>query len=148
MSINLVSDNSDHLFIWNAIKNAGGAVVTPPKTLSEKSLSVINYDYHVSLATQLFGPCGLGWGYDIIKEEIINGAALYKDSPQSGFNTLHVIQVKLWYIKDGKRGEVSHYGQTILTSIDEMGYVSNDEKAPQKSLKEAVSKCLAMLGFS
>lgn len=90
--------------------------------------------YLVRSATEQFGPVGIGWGFRVEDERYV----------QAGPVLLHVVRVLLWYVLDGKRGEVSQYGQTVLVSKN--GHV--DDEAPKKSLTDAVGKCLSLLGFA
>jgi hypothetical protein len=50
----------------------------------------------------VFGPCGLGWGVQILSERFERFAD----------EALHIAHVKVWYVQDGKRGEIEQMGQT------------------------------------
>src|SRR5207249_9372453 len=63
-----------------------------------------------------------------------------------GHDLIHKVRIKLWYVLDGKRGEVTHYGQTQFAGRNKYGLFT-DEEAPKKSLTDAMSKALSMLGF-
>lgn len=107
--------------------------------------TTINQTYLVKMATAVFGPIGIGWGYDIIDERIVDGAI--KDE-KGNRDKVHVLRVKLWYNWEGKRGEVEHFGQTTFVRLDAKNTWQMDEEAPKKSLTDALSKCFSMLGFS
>lgn len=146
--------NEVNLSLWDKVKDTDQNFVTPIFS-ANGNLSSINHNYQIMRATNLFGPCGLGWGYDIINEDYVKGAALFKEHPESGNHTLHVVRIKFWYKPDGYKngdkdlkGEVTHFGQTVLSNIDSAGIYSFDENAPKKSLTDAIGKCLSMLGFS
>jgi len=55
--------------------------------------------------------------------------------------------VKLWYILDGKRGEIEQFGATTYVGKNKYGPFT-DEEAKKKTLTDAISKCLSWLGFS
>jgi hypothetical protein len=64
-----------------------------------------------------------------------------------GHEVIHVLRVKLWYVYQGKRGEVIHFGQTPFVGRNKNGFFT-DEEAPKKSMTDAMSKCLSLIGFS
>jgi hypothetical protein len=113
----------------------------------------------VERLTDEFGPCGIGWGFNILNERIER----FSDS-----DTLHIAVVRLWYVMDGKRGELEQIGQTkasYMTNAGKRGeleqigqtkasYMTNaskfmlDEDAPKKSVTDALIKCASYLGFA
>lgn len=104
----------------------------------------INATYLVKKATETFGPMGIGWGVDIVGEDFIPGSII--DSATGEKTVIHRLQVKLWYMLDGVRGEVTHFGQTTFIGKTKNGTFT-DEEAPKKSLTDATTKALSMLGF-
>jgi len=142
------TENAENLAIWDLVKDTDKSFVKPMFSANGSNLSSINPNYQVLRATNLFGPCGIGWGYEVTSESYIQGPSLYPERPEAGNHTLHVVQVKLWYKHKGEIGAVSHFGQTKLSSVDASGKVIFDEDAPKKSLTDGISKCLSMLGFS
>lgn len=66
---------------------------------------------------------------------------------QGNHEKIHKVRVKLWYRLDGVRGEVVQFGQTTFVGRNRNGLFT-DEEAPKKSLTDAMSKCLSLLGFS
>lgn len=97
----------------------------------------INATYLAKKATEKFGPIGLGWGVNITDEKYQEGAA---------GEIVHVLQIELWYILDGKTGIVRHFGQTVFVGKNKYGPYT-DEEAPKKSLTDAMTKALSLLGF-
>lgn len=111
--------------------------------------TAINPTYLYRRATEAFGPVGLGWGYDIVSEDTIEGSHLGYDSEGKdlGFGKEHVLLLRLWYRLNGERGELCHYGQT--TYISRRGeQIVADTDHRKKSVTDALSKCLSMLGFA
>lgn len=138
-----------NLTLWDRV-----AVTDPDFTKSFSTMDGFNGTavspiYNVKKATQAFGPVGIGWGYEIVDERYINGVPLGFDAEGNMWGTviIHVLRLKLWYMLDGKRGEVTHFGQTTFVGKGEHGLFT-DEDAPKKSLTDALGKCLSMLGFS
>jgi hypothetical protein len=89
-------------------------------------------------ATRRFGPCGIGWGREVVDEQYREGAP---------GDVVHVVRIKLWYVLDGVRGEIEGYGQTTFVGKNKHGAFT-DEEAPKKSLTDATAKCLSLLGFA
>lgn len=89
-------------------------------------------------ATRTFGPCGIGWGTKLLDERYQPG----KDG-----DIIHVIRLQLWYVWNGQRGEIEQFGQTTFVGSNKNGAFT-DEEAPKKSMSDAMSKCLSLLGFA
>lgn len=123
--------------LWNSV------CVTDPKAVkaitgkSYKGNSPRPY-WVIQRATEVFGPCGLGWGVEILSERF----------ERFGDESLHVAQVRVWYELDGKRGVIEQMGQTRAEYISASGKHIVDEDAPKKSVTDGMVKCLSMLGFA
>ena len=92
----------------------------------------------IQRATETFGPCGLGWGINVLNERF----------ERFGDEALHIASVRVWYVLDGKRGEVEQMGQTRAAYTAASGKYIVDEDAPKKSVTDGMVKCLSMLGFA
>lgn len=106
-----------------------------------------NATYLARKATEQFGPCGIGWGVTVVDEQIIVGAPHMQDGVVIANDTIHKLHVKFWYVLDGVRGEIEQFGQTQMVGKNKNGFYT-DEEAPKKSMTDAMSKCLSLLGFS
>jgi len=130
--------DTNNLKIWNAVE------ATDPKYTKQFNRgggfkgTATNATYLAKKATQQFGPLGLGWGWNVIDE---------KYQPGHDKDVIHVVRIKLWYVLDGQRGEIEHFGQTQFVGKNKNGHFT-DEEAPKKSLTDAISKCLSGLGFA
>jgi len=141
----------NHLEIWDRF-------FVPPKGVCKKEPGAKSYKctsidamWRVKAATELFGPCGIGWGYKVIAEGIMDGSPVLDGKGQLGKEAIHWCRIKLWYKWNGEMGELEHYGQTTLTGVygrDEKAYFFTDEEAPKKSLTDALGKALSMLGIA
>jgi hypothetical protein len=134
---------NDNNALWSRVEK------TDPKYTKQFSRSggfkgtATNATYLAMKATQTFGPCGIGWGINVLSEQFVEGAPL-----DGGVRAVvHKLHVRLWYILDGVRGEIEHFGQTDFVYSTKSG-LRTDEEAPKKSLTDAMSKCLSLLGFS
>lgn len=107
-----------------------------------------NATYLARKATERFGPCGTGWGISVVDEQIITGAPhLNADGAVIAHDMIHKVHARLWYVLNDVRGEVEQFGQTQIVGKNKNGFYT-DEEAPKKSLTDAMSKCLSLLGFS
>jgi hypothetical protein len=134
--------------IWDAVFK------TDPRYVKEFSRgggfkgTAINATWLARKATETFGPIGIGWGLEIVEERMLEGAPILDGNGARICNELiHCLRVKLWYVHGGQRGEVIQFGQTTFVSKNKYG-VQTDEEAPKKSLTDAMSKCLSLLGFA
>jgi hypothetical protein len=93
----------------------------------------------VQRMTEVFGPCGLGWGFTILSERM---------ERLSETDILHIAVVRLWFKLDGERGEFEQIGQTKAAYKTASGKILVDEDAPKKSVTDALVKCASYLGFA
>jgi hypothetical protein len=148
--------NPLNLALWNAVR-------TPDPTHTKQfsrgggfSGTSTNSTYLAQLATSVFGPIGIGWGIEIEDEKYVDGAPILSQSGATICReVIHMVRVRLWYKSttekqgDGKPvvGQVIQYGQTTFVGKNKYGPFT-DEEAPKKSLTDAMSKCLSLLGFA
>ena len=91
-----------------------------------------NPHYVIRCLTELFGPVGCGFGWDVEAEGF----------QPMGEELLHWCRIRFWH-GDG-RG-FSAYGQTKAVMKTKSGFL-NDEDAPKKSLTDAITKAAAQVG--
>jgi|GEM_PF-1246805 hypothetical protein len=104
--------------------------------------------YQIKRATEVFGPFGLGWGVELISEAYVDGKPFVVDGQVVGKEVIHKVYVELWYLQQGFRGSVKQFGATAYITRDSFGVIMSDEDHAKKSLTDATSKCLSLLGFS
>ena len=112
--------------------------------------TAVSPTYQAMRATQIFGPHGLGWGTELISESYVEGGPLGfdKEGRMLGREIIHKVYLEVWYIYNGKRGSIKQFGATTFLSRDTYGTISSDEDHAKKSITDATSKCLSLLGFS
>ena len=112
--------------------------------------TAVSPTYQAMRATQIFGPHGLGWGTELISESYVEGGPLGFDSDgrMLGREIIHKVYLELWYVYEGKRGSIKQFGATSFLSRDAYGTISTDDDHAKKSVTDATSKCLSLLGFS
>ncbi len=128
----------NNLAIWNEVEATDPNFTKEFKRGGGFSGTATNATYLIKKATKMFGPIGIGWGWTIADEKIVDGA---------GDEKLHYLKLKLWYKWNGERGEIEHFGQTMLVGKRSSGLFT-DEEAPKKSLTDALTKALSTLGFA
>lgn len=141
---------NDNLRIWSQVEKTDPAF-TKSATVNGQKITSITTLWPIKKATEVWGPCGIGWGYEIIEDRFDQGAPIFQkngdDSVEICKSVTHTILIKLWYTYEGSRGEVLSYGHTPYLYRSKYG-VSEDTEAPKKSLSDALKKALSMLGFS
>ncbi len=105
--------------------------------------------YIIRKLTEEFGPHGLGWGWEIVKEEYIEGAPVDFANYGPELKTIiHKILLKLYYIQEGNRYWVGpHFGQTTFVGLYKTGPFTDEEHA-KKSITDAIGKCAVQLGLA
>lgn len=135
--------SNDNLKLWNAVEKTDPAFTKEFNRGGGFKGTAINPTYLAKKATEQFGPLGIGWGWDIVQEEMMVGAPIAE-----GVNELiHCLLVKVWFKWNGERGEVQQFGATTFVGKNKYGPFT-DEETKKKSLTDGVSKCLALMGFS
>lgn len=91
----------------------------------------VNPQYRVQCLTEQFGPCGQGWGYDILERWRENWGAA----------ECCYVMLRIWYMRDGVRCETGPQigGTMVQYSPDECW---------KMSVTDALGKCAALLGVA
>ena len=156
--------DSDNLSIWKRVQRTDARFTKPLEGMGFVGTS-INSTYMFMRATEIFGPIGEGWGYEVIEEKLIDGKPLVEPVLDErnkqvatrflrhGDGSLfceqnHSIKIRFWYIIECEtRGEFESYGATPYRYQTQYG-MKVDGEAIKKSLTDAIKKALSMLGFS
>ncbi len=138
----------NNLELWSAVETTDIDATKPFNRGGGFRGTAVNATYLARRATEQFGPMGIGWGLEILDESIMEGIPLDDKGVRE---KIHKVRVKLWYKlsseRGRERGEVIQFGQTTFVGRNKFGLFT-DEEAPKKSLTDAMSKCLSLLGFS
>jgi hypothetical protein len=160
---NDLADKGDNLKIWRTVMRTDPRYTKDLAGVGFEGTS-INAEYMVMRATEIFGPAGTGWGWEILEDRMLPGAPMsesvwennkfirnmvLRDADGSLVTELnHSIKIKFWYRTDsGTRGEVESYGATKYLYKTKTGIMCDGE-AQKKSLTDAIKKALSLLGFS
>lgn len=132
--------------IWNQV-NSTPVQYTETVHFDGRDITQIDGMYVVMRATELFGPIGKGWGFDILEDRFDKGAPILgKDGDVIAWELMHTLLLKLWYVHAGKRCYTTQYGHTPFVRKSQYGPYT-DFDAAKKSLTDAIKKCLSLAGF-
>ena len=103
-----------------------------------KGMTDINPMWRIQMLTELFGPCGFGWYYQITDKHIEEGANGERAA---------IVDIDL-YIKDGSEWSkaIPGTGGSMLISNEKGGAYTSDE-AYKMALTDAISVACKALGF-
>ena len=155
--------DTDNLSIWKQVQRTDPRFTKPLEGAGFQGTS-INSNYMFMRATEIFGPIGEGWGYEVVEEKFLDGKPLtepviennkqvalryLRDADGSLFcEQNHSIKIQFWYrSKDGKCCYFESYGATPYRYQTQYG-IKVDAEVIKKSLTDAIKKALSMLGFS
>jgi hypothetical protein len=125
---------SDNLKLWQSVEKTDPKYTKAFSKAGGFSGTAINATYLIRKATELWGPMGGTWGPEVVDDRYVAGG--------DGV-IIHVLRINLRH----PHGSVPSYGQTTFVGKNKNG-VFTDEEAPKKSLTDATTKALSMLGFS
>jgi hypothetical protein len=125
---------SDKLSLWRAVEKTDPKYTKAFSRAGGFSGTAINATYLVRKATELWGPMGSEWGAEVADERYVEGA---------DGTIIHVLRINFRY----PQGAFPSYGQTTFVGQNKNGKFT-DEEAPKKSMTDAITKALSMLGFS
>ncbi|HEJ9558656.1 TPA: hypothetical protein SMN07_000931 [Proteus mirabilis] len=160
----LNASDANNLSIWKQVQRTDPRFTKPLEGVGFTGTS-INSTYMFMRATEIFGPIGEGWGYEVLEEKFIDGKPLVepvldernkqvatrflRDGDGALFcEQNHSIKIRFWYIIECEtRGEFESYGATPYRYQTNYG-IKVDGEVIKKSLTDAIKKALSMLGFS
>ncbi|WP_228256319.1 hypothetical protein [Acinetobacter wuhouensis] len=133
-----MTSNNSNMDLWNLVSITDPSKVKPITGKSYKGSSPQPY-WLVKRATETFGPCGQGWGIEIVQQ------GFQQCNPET---MMHYATVRVWYLQDGKKCSVEHMGGTMAMYKTSTGKMIYDEDAPKKSVTDAMVKALSFIGFA
>ncbi|MFS7187986.1 hypothetical protein AB6848_21205 [Serratia proteamaculans] len=152
-----------NLGIWKRVMRTDPRYTKPVDAEGFTGTS-INGEYMFMRATEIFGPIGSGWGYEIFEDSMLPGAPMaenvFEGSKFIGKKMLrdadgtlitelnHSIGIRFWYVRGDERKEVISFGATKYLYMTNAGKMKCDGEAKKKSLTDSIKKALSMLGFS
>ncbi len=150
------------LTIWDEI-DITDPTQTKPMDDGAK-LTTIDPMYQMKKFTKLFGPVGIGWGWQVMTQELIDAGPIYARDyngllrneagdliPLNVNAKLHTCRIQLWYVLPQnveKRYFIEGTGHTKFISQGRKGGVTIDWEYEKKSVTDAVTKAMSFLGMS
>lgn len=129
----------NNMEIWGKLEN------TPKEAQKEisagrlKGFTDINPMWRFKQLTEVFGPCGIGWKFEIVSTNVIPGA---NDEVAAFVNIL------LYYKKDGEWSEgVPGLGGSMFVAKESKGMHTSDE-CFKMALSDAIGTACKALGMS
>lgn len=125
---------NDNLAVWEKFADIDPKFTKPITGKSYRGTSP-NPQYVVMCLTELFGPVGKGFGWEVVSEGFT----------PLGEEILHWCRIHFWH---GDRSQwFESYGQTKALMKTKNGLMS-DEDAPKKSLTDAIVKAASHIGIA
>lgn len=131
-------EKNKNMEIYDAVRQVPD---TAKKTIGAgrlKGMTDVNPMFRIKTLTERFGPCGIGWKYEITKQ----WTEVYGQDVKAFCNVL-------LYIKDGDQwsGAIPGTGGSSMVSIERNGAYVNDE-AYKMALTDALSVACKALGVA
>ncbi len=128
----------DNMRIYNAVRAVPDAAKKTITAGRLKGFTDINPQYRIEKLTEMFGPCGIGWRYDISDQWLEPGA----DDVVSAFCNINL------YVKaDGEWSEaIPGTGGSAYVAKERNGLYTSDE-AYKMALTDALSVACKALGI-
>lgn len=130
---------SENMDLYNAVRSA------PPEALKTigggrlKGMTDINPMWRIKILTEQFGPCGLGWKYEIDKMWLEHGA---------NNETAAFVLIRLYVCShDGWSEPIPGIGGSSFVSKERDGLYTDDE-CYKKALTDAISVACKALGVA
>jgi len=130
--------SNENMSLWNQVCVTDPAQVKQITGKPYKGHSPKPY-WLIQRATEVFGPCGEGWGVEVKSESFHR---------MTETDVMHSAVVIVWYMRGGKRCAIEQMGQTKACYAKSGGGMMLDEDAGKKSVTDGMVKCLSMIGFA
>lgn len=125
--------------IWDAVKRPPESALKQIKGGRLTGMTDVNPQWRYRAMTEVFGPCGQGWKYEI--------ARTWTDAGTEG-QILAFAEIHLWW-NDGEQwqGPIPGIGGSMLVAKERDGLRTNDE-AFKMATTDALSVAMKMLGVA
>jgi len=145
-----------NISLWESVQKTEESATRPILIGPMKGKVSIDGLYFIKKATEIFGPIGKNWGYDVVEDYMEDTIPIYVHVPEGSepvppvMGKNHTARIVLWW-KDQEspadiRYEITHYGHTPYIYNSKHGPIC-DTEARKKSLTDAQKKCLSHLGI-
>ena len=129
----------DNMAIYEAVRQAPKNALREIQAGRLKGKTDINPMWRIKKLTEVFGPCGIGWKYDILKKWLEPGA----NGEIAAF-----VDINLFFKVDGEwSAAIPGTGGSMYVVKENKGLYTDDE-AFKKALTDAISVSCKALGFA
>ena len=126
----------NNMDLWDRLKRTDPKATKPFKRAGGFSGAQIDPYYRYQLMTEVFGPCGKGWGYELT-------APIFSDG-------MVFIGATVWYIDEEtkeKHWSGMQYGGDVLHIVNRDGKSRANDEALKMAVTDAVGKAVSILGL-
>lgn len=146
------NDQNPNTELWATLYTTNRNEVKPITGKSYKGDSPKPY-HLIQKATEIFGPCGIGWGYKVVDHGFNEHTftELLGNPAQPVQRTLinHWCLVEFWYKWKGEKSEpIQQFGGTQAAYKTSTNKIVFDEDVTKKSVTDALVKCMSCIGFA
>lgn len=129
----------DNMEIWKSLENTADEAKKTIEAGRLKGFTDINPCWRMKRLTEVFGPCGIGWKFDILKTYTIPGA----NDEIAAF-----VDILLYYKHDGEWSEgIPGFGGSMFVAKESRGLHTSDE-CFKMALSDAIGTACKALGMS
>lgn len=128
----------DNLSLWESVHETDPKYTKPVK-YGSREFTAIQPQYQLLMATEQFGPFGIGFG---VKDTKFTTIKLDDSQVVVGYEAV------LWYMHGGNKGEFDISSSIVLASLPKSGSLRIDIDAYKKVSTDALTKGLSKLGFN
>ena len=129
----------DKMEIWQALEKTADEAKKPIEAGRLKGFTDINPCWRMKRLTEVFGPCGIGWKYQICNSYVLPGG----NDEVAAF-----VDILLYYKKDGEWSEgIPGLGGSMFVAKEKNGPHTSDE-CFKMALSDAIGTACKALGMS
>ena len=129
----------DKMEIWQALEKTADEAKKPIEAGRLKGFTDINPCWRMKRLTEVFGPCGIGWKYQICNSYVLPGG----NDEVAAF-----VDILLYYKQDGEWSEgVPGSGGSMFVAKERNGMHTSDE-CFKMALSDAIGTACKALGMS
>lgn len=151
---------SDNNRIWDQVSHTPPSVTKTGNERDGRRVTSYPGQYVIQKLTEVFGPIGKNWGYDVVQEREDDHGIItefHQKFPEVPIEAVphkitHTIKINMWWKDEGSdiRNQVGYqFGHTPYRYWSRKnGYLIVDEEAPKKSLTDALKKSASLLGVA
>lgn len=129
----------DKMEIWQQLEKTADEAKKPIEAGRLKGFTDINPCWRMKRLTEVFGPCGIGWKYEVVSTHTMHGP----NEEQAAF-----VNILLYYKKDGEWSDgIPGMGGSMFVAKERSGMHTSDE-CFKMALSDAIGTACKALGMS